>query len=522
MKKRSIVALLVMLFVLSISLAACGGNNDATTPPEQGQQPANQTPTGDGGAATEDQGAPHNITMAFLGQEFPDQGMVWDAINEIMLADLNMTFDPIVMGFGDYVERLNLMLAGGTQLDVFPIQFAQAAGYVTQGQVVDLSELIWQYGQGIIDFMGEEVATGARIGGVLYGIPSNKESASLAGIVMRNDIVEELNIDMSTIQSQFCLTPIFEQVKAAHPHMTMIMGTNMVLQPEFVDQLIDGFGVLGNNGQSRVVENWFEMQHYRELVELVSYWYQRGFVLLDAATTTETASSLMQAGQLFSYMSAIKPGFHVQEYNRHGHQVATAFFGMRDGTPVNNLWSSSVHFINWGIATNTTDAARAMQFLNWAYTSPEFNNLLNFGIYGIHHVSVPGSDIWITFPDGIDNASTGYHLNMGWHLPNQFLGHVWYGRYENTWELYQALNDSASFGAAFGFLYDPSAVATERVALTNVTAQFRNALETGSAGARWEQVLDEFNTALWAAGLQNVIDEKQRQLDEFWAFQESN
>jgi putative aldouronate transport system substrate-binding protein len=499
MGKKTFTKLLAMLCALSMLLAACGGAVDQGATPDDGV---------------------HTITMAFLGREFPDQQLVWDAINELTMREINMRFDPIVMGFGEYVQRLNLMLAGGSKLDILPIHFGQVNSYLNQGQLVDMSELIRTYGQGIIDFMSEEVALSGNINGFIYGIPSNKESASNSGIVMRKDIIDALGIDVSNVHSYHCITAIFETVHAAYPHMIMIMGTDLVSAIQHQDSLFDNFGVLMNNGQSRVVENYFESEWYRSRVEIISDWYQRGFVLMDAATVTEHPDSFMRTGQLFSYYSPIKPGFEVQALSRTGFDVVTAYIGTDDGQPVNNLWTNSVNFINWGIASNTTDAEKAMQFLNFAYTSPEFNNLMNFGIYDTHYVRVEGSDIFVTFPEGTGVTTTRYHLNMGWHLPNQFLGHIWEGLPENRWQLYQEFNDSATRSLAFGFIYDSSSVATELVALSNVAAQYRAALETGTAGANWETVLGEFNQALYAAGLQTVMDEKQRQLDEWFRVNE--
>lgn len=523
MKFKNITKLMlafVLLFVVTVTLAACDNddnNNDSNVTNEN-----NNVDDNNGGSdMPSPDGEPHNITMAFLGREMADQQMVWDAINELTLRELNMTFTPILMGFGEYQDRLRLMLTGGSDLDILPIHFSQVNSYVNQGQIVDMSELIRTYGQGIIDFMGEEVALSGDINGFLYGIPSNKESASNSGIVMRTDILEELGIEVPDLITYHDLTPIFEAVQEAHPHMDMIAGVNIVTDIQYADGLLDSFGVLLHNGQSREVVNLFESDWYTTRVELVSDWYQRGFVLMDAATTTQHQRDLFANGQIFSYISPIKPGFEVHVYNETGIEVTTAFIGTDEGEVINNLWTNSVNFINWGIAQNTSDVSKAMQFLNFAYTNAEFNNLLNFGIEGVHYVRVEGSDVLVTFPEGVDAGSSPYHLNMGWHLPNQFLGHIWYGLPENRWELYQEFNDSAQRSLAFGFIYDSSSVATELAALANVTAQFRASLETGTAGANWEATLAEFNQALMDAGLQRVMDEKQSQLDAWFEYNDN-
>ena len=46
---------------------------------------------------------------------------------------------------------------------------------------------------------------------------------------MRKDIVDELQIDVDAIKTYDDLTPIFEKVKAAHPELDCIAGTNICL-----------------------------------------------------------------------------------------------------------------------------------------------------------------------------------------------------------------------------------------------------------------------------------------------------
>jgi putative aldouronate transport system substrate-binding protein len=59
-------------------------------------------------------------------------------------------------------------------------------------------------------------------------------------------------------------------------------------------------------------------------------------------------------------------------------------------------------------------------------------------------------------------------------------------------------------------------VANEIAALSGVQAEYVTALETGSV-SNPERTLRELNEKLYAAGLQKVIDLKQRQLDAWRA-----
>jgi putative aldouronate transport system substrate-binding protein len=75
-------------------------------------------------------------------------------------------------------------------------------------------------------------------------------------------------------------------------------------------------------------------------------------------------------------------------------------------------------------------------------------------------------------------------------------------------------NKSAKRSKALGFGFDPTPVKTEYAAVTNVVTQYKMPLETGSVDP--DKVLPEFISKLKAAGIDKVIAEKQKQLDE-WA-----
>lgn len=514
--------LLAVIMVLSV-FTACGGGTDASSSDggaESSQSDSGTADSSDGGAESSSTGSgdeTYNITMAYIGSEQPNQEKVFQAINDFMQEDINMTFDTVMLGWGDYADKLNLMLSGGDKLDILPVYYQYANAYINAGQIVDLKDYIYDYGQDILDRMTEEVATSGAVNGFIYGIPSNKESASLAGIVMRKDIVDELGIDVDSIKTLDDLEPIFAEVKTAHPEMDVVSGTNLVTQIQTWDPLIDTFGVLMDEGQDTTVVNFYETDEYYSRVKRVNSWYKSGYVKLDAATTTETSQNLVKAGSLFSYLSPIKPGFLAQENISTGMEMVTAYIGKDDGSTSNMIATNNVNFFNWGIAQQSEDKAKAMQFLNYAYSTGEWNNLINFGIKGEDYELVEGSDIVIDYPEGKD-ASSAYHLNLGWMMPNQFTGYVWNGYPEDVWQQYQDFNASATYSKAFGFIYDSSSLSTELTALQSVYNEYQKPIETGSV-SDVDVSLKEFNDKLYAAGLQKVIDLKQEQLDAWLAEQ---
>jgi len=140
--------------------------------------------------------------------------------------------------------------------------------------------------------------------------------------------------------------------------------------------------------------------------------------------------------------------------------------------------------------------------------SGEFNDLINWGVEGEDWVET--EDGLAAYPDGADANSVGYHNDFGWAYPNQFAAHAWEGNPHNIWEQYDVYNESAMPSSAFGFSFDSTAVTNEIAQLTAVYEQY--AKDIGFGVVEIEPALEQFNTALYTAGLQTVIDEKQAQL----------
>lgn len=79
-------------------------------------------------------------------------------------------------------------------------------------------------------------------------------------------------------------------------------------------------------------------------------------------------------------------------------------------------------------------------------------------------------------------------------------------------------NKSARKSIAMGFTFDNTSVVNEVTACTNVLKQYAYGLEVGAVDI--EKVLPEFQKALKDAGIEKIIAEKQKQLDEWLKEQE--
>ncbi|AYY13886.1 sugar ABC transporter substrate-binding protein [Actinobacteria bacterium YIM 96077] len=118
---RRLVSSLGTTAVLSLVLAACGGDGDA------------DSATGDGGDGT--------LTVSVWNLEgTPEFQALFDAFEE---AHPDITVEPVDILADDYEEKLTAMLAGGDQTDVITIKNVMEYGeYANRGQLLDITDVV--------------------------------------------------------------------------------------------------------------------------------------------------------------------------------------------------------------------------------------------------------------------------------------------------------------------------------------------------------------------------------------------
>jgi len=452
----------------------------------------------------------YNATlMYFIAKDAPDQSLINEAINKLAEEQLNMTIDFLPVTFGTYYQQIQLMLSGGEPLDVFPM-FANSAGtYIESQYIIDLSELVKDQGKELLEVVGEDDVNCSKVGDFLYAITTMRERANPVGLIVRTDILDETGVKAEDVKTMDDITNLYAKVKELHPDMTCYNGVSTNAIPQILtiqDPIGDNFGCLEDMGQTTTVTNWYESDDFKNYVMKMREWYTKGYTSQDMPTSSDSGEALMRAGNLFSFSTYYKPNTKQEKDSMTGFDTTLI--------PITQPFLSTYTTagIGYGIASSSEDPERVMELLNWLYTNPEVNDLLNWGIEGKHWVVQ--DDGTINYPEGITGDNVGYHQDFGFALPNQFLAHVWDGNPTNIFDSYKEIRENAVMSKAYGFSYDTTPVINEVAAVTAVTEQYLAPICTGSVDP--DVSLKEFNKALYDAGLQKIIDEKQKQLDAWF------
>lgn len=522
MKKRLLA--LTMTFMMAASTLAGSvvvSAEEATTVTEYGEY------------SEED---PYHLVFSYIElypQDDAARAAVQDAMNAYTIPNYHIEVEFLPLEYAEYKTQIQLMISGGDELDVIPIYYTDASGWMAMNGIVDMFPYMeTEEGKAIVEALGEANAYVGQMGGMLFGFPAAKESVELGGLCMRADICDELGLtekyNLGSNKDEYTgevydwsvATEIFDLVKENYPDMIpfYMQGNSSIARRFcFFDELADQFGVLDweVDHDSTTVVNEFETDTYKDYVTKMAEWYDAGYIYKDAATDTQGSAAMMKAGNTFSYATAIKPGFLVEANAANGVECYAMYFG----TNIEGGYSTTnVSFFDTGIATNSMDPDMAFKFVSALYTDPVVMNLWQNGIEGVNYQVLEDGTAY--FVDGEDAANYSYHMNTGWAMGNQFISYVWNdgSKSADYWEKLAAHNTWAQYSPVFGFMWDSTNFSTQIAACTNVLNQYRAALETGSVGVDGvEDTLKAMNDALYASGLQDIMDEKQVQLDAWIA-----
>jgi putative aldouronate transport system substrate-binding protein len=513
-KSRHIQVLLTVMMVFMLVLTACGGNSNSPA----ASTAASKAPAEPAGTSATEQPKtdlkPYELTVAYMNiGNVKDLQAVQEAVNKITKAKMNATVKFMPIDPAAYQQQVNLMLAGNENLDLV-VTFA-GLGYNQQaakGQLLPLDKLLNTHGQDVTKAVGTDTIKVSLSNGSVYGVPSIRDWAADYGVLMRKDLVDKYKIDLSKVKTYDDLEPIFKTIKENEPNMAGIVPEGAAgsivssIVYGLMDPLNDDNGVLPDHDNNLKVVNWFETKQYADLLTMVRKWYTAGYIPTDIATNKLAPEQLVKAGKAFSFVVHMKPGFEAKESLLTGTPMVAA----RILPPV--ATTTSITNVMFSIAKNSKDPERAMMFLNMLYSDKELINLIDFGIEGKHYVKK--SDNVIGYPDGITSETATYSPNFGWMWGNQLLSYVWDNDDPDVYTKLGEFNKAAKRSKAMGFSFTVDPVKSEAAAVKNVKDQYKIGLEDGALDP--VKNLPEFINKMKAAGMDKIVAEKQRQLDE-WA-----
>jgi putative aldouronate transport system substrate-binding protein len=509
-KSKRFLSVLSASAICMTMLSACGGGGNSSS------SAAEQSSSAESKAS-----APDEVVFAYLTfNKIPeDEGLtsVEDAINEITVPKINVKVKLKPLSISNYSQQINLSIQSGEKLDVFHT-LGDLNQYISKNQVIALDDLIENYAQGTKELLGEDFLKATQSNGKTYAIPAYKGYAIAPNLVYRTDIMETLGISPDSIKSIEDLDSVFAKVKEKYPDMVPVAPTNqgvsgVLLTIEGCDYLTDDFfkptAVL--MGDSTKVVNYYETDAFKEKIKIARDWYNKGYILKDAATSNTLATELISSDRCFSYIAS------------YAGKESAAQISALTGKPMGMvrlaepyLSTTNVNAVSWAISVTSEKPEAAMKFLNMTYTDKSVINMLIYGIENRDYVKV--DDDHVKYPDGQDSNSVPYTAQLSCGIVgNQFIQYSMEGQSTDDLRLMEAENKNSAKSKAFGFTFDSTTVKTEYSSVINVINEYLPGLNCGSLDP--DKEIPNFINKLKEAGMDNIVAEKQKQLDAWLAQQ---
>ena len=439
--------------------------------------------------------------------DLPDAPLVEDAINQITEEKYGIHLNLTYITTGNWQQQSNLLFTGD-EADVIAVFMTPLSSYVKNGQLTDLTDYYANASDEFKQVWSEDEMRGTTVDGKIYAIPNLRNFGNIIGLNIDSDIAAEFGIENG---QKLTMEEVDDFLTKAHEKYP----DRYALIPQSGDSMINGdwtwdglgdaqyLGVLEDQGQTTEVKNLFETDDFIDFCTWTRKWYQEGITMQDVLSNTQPFQTLI------------------------GNDLAIACF---DNYSVNNVpgitrtevisaWaqSNSYQALCYGINVNSKDKDAAWELMQILYTDKDVCTLLADGIEGTHYTV--NDDGTISFVDGKTAADCGYGMAEGyWIVP--YSGNT-YPLDVNGPTFFEDLlqfNKDTLKTKAFGFCFDTSNVVDQYTACSNIRDKYFKALISGSVDI--ESTLEQMNSELEAAGLADIIAEKQAQLDAFLAEQQ--
>lgn len=461
-----------------------------------------------------------DLTMYLVGDTPETYDDIIAKVNEITEREINASLEVKWLSWSEYDSKYSLLFSGKEDFDVI----YTASGWchyeqtVALGGFMELTEdLLSTYMPDVWEQLPETAWNQAKIDGKVYMVPANFVEVNPTTIAVRTDWLKEFG--MNDIGSWDDLVAFMkacgENGKNAFAVKEDNPWTMYTKNTPYCN--LGGNGFIYYNGydaEDGQLISLFDMEEFRD------YCHQMKEVADAGAIPGDVLSASIEERQ--NYIANGKAGFCLwnvgtckviaNEINAaHPECEMQIFEFAEDNTYIATPYTSNAMAIN----ANSKNPERAMMLLNLLATNQEIMDLTILGIQGVN---------WEFNDDGTYSVLQPYNASNYWGWRNRNLLRTPYNpaatdvdvKYEQMMErFYESLKPEHALDC---FSFDTTPVSTQVAAVDAAGGTYWYPLVCGLVDDV-DATIEQYKTAMETAGLQDIIDEAQRQVDAYMASQ---
>jgi putative aldouronate transport system substrate-binding protein len=528
MKKKILCITLTLLLLLPL-LAACApsseGNADPTTKPTSGTSATDAPP-----ANSNDELDYVKLVWHIGGRPQNDEAMVMEELNAYFKDKINTEIDLMFTAHADYQAKMSTIVQSGEEYDLAYVSTTYFNPVVNaqNGAFVELDDLLPEYAPNLLKEVPEWVIEGAKIAGKTYIIPSYKDVADIFSFIWNKSMSDELGLDLSgSWKTVFDLEERIYEFKEARdakwpekadipimtPYRTMGAWLPSDILIGAVVANIEGIETFEGKGKGELAFSQYHTEEYRKMMRLQKQFVDDGVAAYDAKNydpdkvrekSGETAVRLGQG------LVAVDDHYYSNDWVV---ALQTSDYSIPS--------TAYLHAAGTAVSVTSKNPERAVMLQDLVYSDEYVATTMRFGLEGEDKHYVVDEDGRLDFSKGLnaDPANRGFYRWYGAESGNLFKAKMPNTQPKDLYDAIKASNDkSAQFTSNLGFVVVQDAVANEIAAVANVIAEYHEPLAYGMVD-NVDAHIDEFTAKLDANGIDKIIEEVQRQLNEWRASQ---
>lgn len=499
MKRKKLNRLLALGLSLVMGGALAGCGNEAAPAQNQTGTETQQNEASTPEAKTNDE-VPTLVYWTVGGTPADDFEEAVAKISDYSEEKIGVRVDVKLAGWGDYEQKMNTIVNSGEYFDLMFVNNTNYIKFVNLGALENITDMVQTVTPDLYSFIPEQLWSGTQIHGNVYAVPTYKDSSLTQFYYIDDTFIQKYNIDMSSIDSMQALDPIVREVKE---------GEGKSFYPIELDQgsLWNGFfneydglacglqpiGVRIDDAERKVICT-LEQDDIMENLRLLHSWYSDGIINPDANVLTETTKGHM-FGNAQGWPSAVATWQINQGVEKY---VVNKVFGPLYTT---NTIQGSLN----AISVNSKYKEEALKFLELINTDSKFRDMCAFGVEGDHFEYLE---------DG-----TVKRLRDDWTWPSYTQGTFFIlsnqeGTDPNQWDEVKQQNEEAFASVCLGFALDITDIQNEIANCQTIWDKYKYDMLTGASDP--DVAVPKCIGELKAAGLDTVMAEAQKQIDEFF------
>ncbi len=467
--------------------------------------------------ATGTEAAQLNVMLLGPGRQ-QDSERVWASFSDLLGETLpGTTVDFEVLPTSDYRERWQLTMAANERVDLAWRGWVLSLDdEVAKGAYRPLDDLVDEHAPDLLQELPGWLLDMGRVNGVLYEVPNYQQTAVRRAIWARRDLAERfLDIDAfqemlwaSDVVTDEWLDVIEDFLRDAKEAGELRLGIHV---PWFEEQGYDVFAnpyaYRLNDPEMRVVNIWDTPRH-RATLDRLAEWYQEGYIRQDILSVQRLSQDDFRPDGHIMWMDQVFRGsVAARSADRGFEMIAFAFdphYRILTGrTPTNMTVPRTARY-----------PERAVQLLELLNTKrgADLYNMLVYGLEGVHYERVGDNRIETLHYVGAPTGDSPYGLPK-WAVGNTFNAYLTQAE-EDGWNEYienVVHGEKARVSPIQGFVADRTTVQDEFALVDAIRREYRNLF----ALPDYKEVYAEYMEKLRVAGNDRIIEEFQRQIDDF-------